>query len=110
MPIRDSTGRPAVTGSASTTDNVSAGSRPTSSSATRHRPWLWTWIGLIVADIVIWLIADSQGPDLFAFNAQGSFLSVLKVAWAVSFLGFFLLISLGIVGLIRSQLRGRRSD
>jgi hypothetical protein len=74
----------------------------TRSSFSRSHRWRWTWIGILLADVVIWLIADSQGPDLFAFNAQGTFLNVLKAAWAVSFLSFFLLIAFGLVGLIRS--------
>lgn len=96
-----------MTGSASTADPTSAGSH-TSRFAINDRPWIWTWLGLILADVVIWVIADSQGPDLFAFNAQGSFLNVLKVAWAVSFIAFFVLIAMGIVGLVRSRLRRGR--
>lgn len=83
-------------------DMTSTASTPTStSSISRHR-WRWAWIALLVIDVVIWLIADSQGPDLLAFNAQGTFLNVLKVAWALSAIGFILLIAVGIVGLVRS--------
>jgi hypothetical protein len=42
--------------------------------------------------VVIWLSADSQGPDLLAFNAHGKFLDVLKIAWVVSLFGFILLV------------------
>jgi len=97
-----------MTDAASTVDPRPIGSRSPRGSAIRHHRWLWTWIGLVVVDAVIWVLADSQGPDLLAFNAQGSFLNVLKVAWAVSFIGFFLLIVLGILGLVRSRLRPTR--
>jgi len=79
-------------------------------SVLNRHPLLWTWIGLLFADVVIWFIADPQGPDLFVFNAQGTFLRVLKVAWAVSFLGFFQLIALGIVGVVRSLYARRASQ
>ena len=59
----------------------------------------------MLATVVIWLIADSQGPDLLAFNATGTFLHVLEVLWAVSLIGFILLIVFGVVVLVRSRLR-----
>jgi len=59
----------------------------------------------VLATVVIWLIADSQGPDLLAFNATGTFLHVLEVLWAVSLIGFILLIVFGVVVLVRSRLR-----
>jgi|HubBroStandDraft_1064217.scaffolds.fasta_scaffold145911_2 hypothetical protein len=96
-----------MTGSASTTDLTSVSSHPANRVAIGRRTLIW--VGLVLADVVIWIVADSQGPDLFAFNAQGSFLNVLKVAWAVSFIGFFLLIAVGLVSVIRSRLRGRHS-
>ena len=63
------------------------------------------WLGLILATVVVWLIADSQGPDLLAFNAHGAFLHVLKVAWAVSVIVFIVLIVFGVIALVRSQRR-----
>lgn len=60
---------------------TNAASTPVSMSSISRHPLLWTWIGLLFADVVIWLIADSQGPDLLVFNAQGTFLNVLKVVW-----------------------------
>ena len=65
------------------------------------------WIGLIVACVVVWLIADSQGPDLLAFNAHGAFLHVLEVAWVVSLFGFILLVLFGVFAVVRSRLRSR---
>ena len=64
-----------------------------------------TWIYLVVAAVVVWLIADSQGPDLLAFNAHGAFLTLLQVLWVVSLFGFILLMVLGVVALVRSQRR-----
>jgi hypothetical protein len=61
------------------------------------------WIGLVVACVLVWLIADSQGPDLLAFNAHGAFLGLLEVLWVVSLFGFILLILFGIVAAVRSQ-------
>ena len=63
------------------------------------------WLGLILATVVVWLIADSQGPDLLAFNAHGTFLNVLEVAWAVSVIVFIVLIVFGVIALVRSQRR-----
>ena len=63
------------------------------------------WIGLVVACVLVWLLADSQGPDLLAFNAHGAFLSLLEVLWVLSLLGFILLVLFGIVTVARSQLR-----
>jgi lysylphosphatidylglycerol synthetase-like protein (DUF2156 family) len=63
------------------------------------------WLGLVLAAVVVWLIADSQGPDLLAFNAHGAFLHVLEVAWAVSLIAFILLVVFGVVALVRSQRR-----
>ena len=63
------------------------------------------WLGFILATVVVWLIADSQGPDLLAFNAHGTFLNVLKVAWAVSVIVFILLIVFGVIALARSRRR-----
>jgi hypothetical protein len=63
------------------------------------------WLGLVLAAVVVWLIADSQGPDLLAFNAHGAFLSLLEVLWVVSLLGFILLMVFGLVVLVRSRLR-----
>ena len=68
-----------------------------------------TWTYLVVAAVVIWLIADSQGPDLLAFNAHGAFLTLLQVLWVVSLFGFILLMVLGVVALVRSQRRGTPS-
>lgn len=66
------------------------------------------WLGLVLAAVVVWLIADSQGPDLLAFNAHGAFLHVLEVAWAVSLIAFILLVVFGVVALVRSQRRSAR--
>jgi hypothetical protein len=66
------------------------------------------WLGLVLAAVVVWLIADSQGPDLLAFNAHGAFLHVLEVAWAVSLIAFILLVVFGVVALVRSQRRAAR--
>jgi hypothetical protein len=62
------------------------------------------WIGLVLADVVIWLVADSQGNVLLAFNATGAFKGLLEVLWVVSLLGFILLVLFGLVALVRSQL------
>jgi hypothetical protein len=65
----------------------------------------------VLVCVVIWLIADSQGPDLLAFNAHGAFLNALQIAWVVSLLGFILLVVLGGVSLVRSRLsRARQSS
>jgi hypothetical protein len=68
------------------------------------------WIGLVLACVLVWLIADSQGPDLLAFNAHGAFLSLLEVLWVVSLLGFILLILFGIVAAVRSQSRRSKAS
>jgi lysylphosphatidylglycerol synthetase-like protein (DUF2156 family) len=70
----------------------------------------WIWIGLVVACVVVWLIADSQGPDLLAFNAHGAFLHVLEVAWAVSLIAFILLVLFGVFTVVRSQLRRSKAS
>jgi hypothetical protein len=62
------------------------------------------WIGLVVACVVVWLVADSQGPDLLAFNASGTFKHVLEVLWVLSLLGFILLVLFGIFAVVRSRL------
>ena len=66
------------------------------------------WLGFILATVVVWLIADSQGTELLAFNAHGTFLHVLEVAWAVSLLAFILLVLFGVVALVRSLRRSAR--
>jgi len=63
------------------------------------------WLGLLLATVVVWLVADSQGPDLLAFNAHGAFLSLLEVLWVVSFFGFILLVLFGLFVVVRSRLR-----
>jgi hypothetical protein len=68
------------------------------------------WIGLIVACVVVWLVADSQGPDLLAFNAHGAFLSLLEVLWVISLFGFILLVLFGIFALVRSQSRRSKAS
>jgi hypothetical protein len=65
----------------------------------------WIWIGLVIADVVVWLIADSQGNVLLAFNATGASLTLLQVLWVVSLFGFILLVLFGVVALVRAQLR-----
>jgi hypothetical protein len=67
-----------------------------------------TWIALVLADVVLWLIADSQGPDLLAFNATGAFLHVLEVLWVLSLLAFILLVLLGVGALVKSRLSQSR--
>jgi len=67
-----------------------------------------TWIYLVVAAVVVWLIADSQDTAFLALKAHGAFLTVLQVLWVVSLFGFILLMVLGVVALIRSQRRGTR--
>jgi hypothetical protein len=68
----------------------------------------WIWIGLVIADVVVWLIADSQGNVLLAFNATGASLTLLQVLWVVSLFGFILLVLFGVVALVRAQLRRSR--
>jgi len=63
------------------------------------------WLVLVLATVVVWLIADSQGPDLLAFNAHGTWLHVLEVAWVCSVIGFVMLMVYGVIALIRSQRR-----
>jgi hypothetical protein len=67
-----------------------------------------TWIGLALLCVVIWLVADSQGPDLLAFNAHGTFLTVLQIAWVLSLFGFILLVALGVFYLVRSRVSRTR--
>jgi hypothetical protein len=67
------------------------------------------WLVLIVVDVVVWLVADSQGPDLLAFNAHGTFLTVLQVAWAAAVVVFIVLGLVGIAGLVRTTQRRARS-
>ena len=43
------------------------------------------------------LIADSQGSEIFALEAHGTFLKVLEVAWAVCAIAFIALVLLGLV-------------
>lgn len=68
--------------------------------------WVWVWIGLVAADIVLWLIADSQVDQLLTLNATGTLLTVLQVLWVLSLLGLFLLVAFGAIALARSQVRG----
>jgi hypothetical protein len=67
-----------------------------------------TWIALLIADVVLWLIADSQGPDLLAFNATGTFLHFLQVVWVLSLFGFIILVLLGVSALVKSRLSRTR--
>jgi hypothetical protein len=64
---------------------------------------LRTWIALTAADVVLWIIADSQGTDFLAFNANGGLLTVLKVLWVVSLLAFVVLVVLGAASLVKSR-------
>lgn len=68
------------------------------------------WLGLIVADVVVWIIADSQGNVLLAFNATGASLTLLQVLWVVSLFGFILLVLFGVFALVRSQWRRSRAS
>ncbi len=63
------------------------------------------WIGLVLADVVIWLIADSQDTALLALKAHGASLTLLQVLWVVSLFGFILLVVFGVVAVVRSRLR-----
>ena len=63
------------------------------------------WIGLVLLCVVVWLVADSQGNLMLDFNATGAFLTLLKVLWTVSLLGFILLILFGIFSVVRSRFR-----
>jgi hypothetical protein len=67
-----------------------------------------TWIALVLADVVVWLVADSQGPDFLAFNATGTFLHVLQGLWVVSLLAFIVLVLLGVSALVKSRLSRAR--
>lgn len=64
---------------------------------------LRTWIALIAGDVVLWIIANSQGTGYLAFNATGAFLTVLKVLWVASFLAFIVLLVLGVISLVKSR-------
>jgi hypothetical protein len=66
-----------------------------------------TWIGLILVDVVIWLIADSQDTALLALKAHGAFLTVLQVLWVLSLFGFILLVLFGVVALVVQSRRSR---
>jgi uncharacterized integral membrane protein len=44
------------------------------------------------------------------FNATGAFLTLLKVLWTVSLLGFILLILFGIFSVVRSQSRRSKAS
>ena len=70
----------------------------------------WIWIGLVVACVVVWLFADSQGNQILDLNATGTFLSLLKVLWTVSLLGFIVLILFGIFTVVRSQMRRSKAS
>ena len=70
----------------------------------------WIGIGLVIVDVVVWLIADSQGNVLLAFNATGASLTLLQVLWVVSLFGFILLVLFGVVALVRAQLRRSRAS
>jgi hypothetical protein len=68
------------------------------------------WIGLVLLCVVVWLVADSQGNLMLDFNATGAFLTLLKVLWPVSLLGFILLILFGISSVVRSQSRRSKAS
>jgi len=63
------------------------------------------WLVLVLATVVVWLVADSQGPDLLAFNAHGTWLHVLEVAWVCSVIGSVMLMVYGVIAVVRSQRR-----
>jgi fucose permease len=69
----------------------------------------WTWIGLAVACVVIWLVADSQGNQILDLNATGAFLTLLKVLWTVSLLGFIVLVLFGVFTVVRARMRRSRA-
>jgi hypothetical protein len=55
-------------------------------------PRTWIWIGLTLADAVIWVIANMP-------HSQGW----VNVVWVVSLFGFMLLVVLGVVALVKSR-------
>ena len=57
---------------------------------------LRTWIGLTVADVVIWVMAEVQ-------DSEGWRATVFDVVWVASLLGFLLLFVLGVVSLVTSR-------
>jgi|GEM_PF-4668972 hypothetical protein len=63
------------------------------------------WLGLLLATVVVWLIADSQDTALLALKAHGASLTLLQILWVVSLFGFILLVLFGLVVLVRSRLR-----
>lgn len=68
------------------------------------------WIGLVVACVVIWLVADSQGNQILDLNATGAFLTLLKVLWTLSLLGFIVLVLFGLFTVVRARLRRSRAS
>jgi len=68
------------------------------------------WIGLVLLCVVVWLVADSQGNLMLDFNATGAFLTLLKVLWTVSLLGFIVLVLFGVFTVVRSQLRRSKAS
>jgi hypothetical protein len=68
------------------------------------------WIGLVLADVVVWLIADSQSNELLALNATGAFHSLLEVLWVLTLFGFILLVLFGVFVLVRSHSRRSRAN
>jgi hypothetical protein len=83
---------------AETLDRGHAGSKGVWMLSTR------TWIALVLADVVVWLVADSQGPDFLAFNATGTSLHILEVLWVISLFAFIVLALLGVSALVKSRL------
>lgn len=67
-----------------------------------------TWIALTLADVVLWLVADSQGNQILSLNASGTWLHVLEVLWVVSLFGFILLVLLGVGVLVKTRLTQAR--
>jgi hypothetical protein len=55
-----------------------------------------TWVYLVVADVVIWVLAEVQ-------NSTGSRKTLFDVLWVASLLGFVLLLVLGAVTLAKSR-------
>ena len=58
---------------------------------------VWIWIGLVVVDVTIFLIAESKSND-----------SLWEALWLVSVFGFILLVVFGVVALVRALVGAHR--
>jgi hypothetical protein len=64
---------------------------------TLSRRGVWIWIGLVVVDVAIWVIAEFQSND-----------SLFEALWVITLFGFILLVVFGVVALVRAVVRARR--